>query len=135
MHKDHFQEAINKATEYTSKADIWYVCDIIGERVFGFALLHYLNKTIPEITRLSNHSNNYIIRSLGAGVHNAVRKGLDKQHVTTVFLILISMANTKDKELPQIYVLNKLPVTDNCAHIKPNRWKPYLEFYFLLPGE
>ena len=99
--ENHFQESIDKATEYTSKADVWYVCDIIGERVYGFALLYYPDKTIPVIRKLSNHSKNWVIRSLGAGVHYAVRKGLDKQNVTTVFSTLLTMANTKDKEIRQ----------------------------------
>ncbi len=99
--ENHFQKSIDKATEYTSKANIWYVCDIIGERVYGFALLHYPAKTIPEIRRLSNHPEKWVVRSLGAGVHYAVRKGLDKQNVATVFSILITMANTKDKEIRQ----------------------------------
>lgn len=99
--ENHFQESIDKATEYTSKANIWYVCDIIGERVYGYALRHYPDKTIPEIRKLSNHSKNWVVRSLGAGVHYAVRKGLDEQNVTTVFSILITMANTKDKEIRQ----------------------------------
>ncbi|WP_158594640.1 DNA alkylation repair protein [Ulvibacterium marinum] len=99
--ENHFQQSIDKATEYTSKADIWYVCDIIGERVYGFALLHYPDRTIPEIRKLSYHSKNWVLRSLGAGVHYAVRKGLDKQNVGIVFLILLSLANTKDKEIRQ----------------------------------
>ncbi|MDO5977325.1 DNA alkylation repair protein [Flavivirga spongiicola] len=99
--EDHFEESLDKTTEYTSKADIWYVCDIIGERTYGYALRHYPKKTIPVMTKLSNHPKKWVIRSLGAGVHNAVRKGLDKQHVATVFLILISMANTQEKEIRQ----------------------------------
>lgn len=99
--KNHFEESLNKTTEYISKAHIWYICDIIGERTYGYALRHYPNKTIPVITKLSNHPTNWVKRSLGAGVHNAVRKGLDKQHVSTIFLILISMANNMDKEIRQ----------------------------------
>ncbi|MBL0684946.1 DNA alkylation repair protein [Aquimarina mytili] len=99
--KDSFKQSIEKATEYVSNADIWYVCDIIGERVFGYALLHWPSKTIPEIKRLSSHSSNWVIRSLGAGVHYAIKKGLDQNSVKTVFRLLLSMANTKDKEIRQ----------------------------------
>src|ERR1043165_8897150 len=35
----HFKQSINKAVEYIIEGNEWYVCDIIGERVFGFALL------------------------------------------------------------------------------------------------
>ena len=98
---NHFKQSIEKATEYIADADIWYVCDIIGERVFGFSLLNEPEKTIPEIRRLSNHEANWVIRSLGAGTHYAIKKGLEKEHVKTMFEILLSMANTKDKEIRQ----------------------------------
>lgn len=97
----HFKQSINKATEYIADADIWYVCDIIGERVFGFSLLQQPKKTIPAIKRLANHTTNWVIRSLGAGTHYAIKKGLEKEHVQTMFEILLSMANTKDKEIRQ----------------------------------
>ncbi|MGB1040953.1 MAG: DNA alkylation repair protein [Flavobacteriales bacterium] len=96
-----FHEAIDKTVEYVAKADVWYVCDIIGERVFGYSLLNYPDKSIPEIKRLSMHPTNWVVRSLGAGIHNAVRKGLDKKNVSILFEILLSMSNTKDKEIRQ----------------------------------
>lgn len=99
--EDNFAESINKATEYIADADIWYVCDIMGERVFGHALLHRPKVTIPEIKRLSKHPSNWVNRSLGAGIHYAIKKGLDKKHVKTAFKILLSMANTTDKEIRQ----------------------------------
>lgn len=98
---NHFKESLQKATEYISKADIWYVCDIIGERVFGFSLLHEPKKTIPEIKKLTTHPSRWVIRSLGAGTHYAIKKGLEKHHVVTMFKLLLTMANTKDKEIRQ----------------------------------
>ncbi len=98
---NHFDQSIDKATEYIADADIWYVCDIIGERVFGYSLLHQPNKTIPKIKKLSKHHTNWVIRSLGAGTHYAIKKGLDKNNVKKMFKILLSMANTKDKEIRQ----------------------------------
>ncbi len=98
---EHFDQSIQKATEYISKADIWYVCDIIGERVYGFSLLNEPEKTIPQIKKLSNHPANWVVRALGAGIHYAIKKGLDKKEVQTIFPILLSMANTKDKEIKQ----------------------------------
>lgn len=98
---DHFKESIDKATAYIAKAHIWYICDIIGERVYGYSLRHQPQKTIPEIERLSHHEANWVVRSLGAGAHYAIKKGLDKAYVSTVFKILLTMANTKDKEIRQ----------------------------------
>ena len=99
--EDHYEESIQKATQYIADADIWYVCDIIGERVFGYSLLHQPEITIPVVQKLSNHPSNWVIRSLGAGIHYSIKKGLDKQNVNTLFQLLLSMANTKDKEIRQ----------------------------------
>lgn len=97
----HFQESLERATYYISLADVWYVCDIIGERTYGFALLNYPAKTIPIIKKLSTHDTNWVIRSLGAGTHYALKKGLGAEDADTMFRILLTMANTKDKEIRQ----------------------------------
>lgn len=99
--EDHFLESINKATEYIADADIWYVCDIIGERVYGYSLLHNPDITISEFNRLSKHETHWVIRALGAGTHYAIKKGLHSNHVKTVFTLLLTMANTKNKEIRQ----------------------------------
>jgi len=99
--RSYFDQSIEKATEYISKANFWYVCDIIGERVYGYSLLNNPDITILQIEKLSKHSTNWVIRALGAGIHYAVKKGLDKKNVESTFLILLSMANTKDKEIKQ----------------------------------
>ena len=98
---NHFHESLEKATEYISKATIWYVCDIIGERVYGFSLLHEPDKTIPEIKKLSQHPTNWVVRALGAGIHYSIKKGLNKKDVEVLFRILLSLANAKDKEIKQ----------------------------------
>lgn len=97
----HFSQSLKKTTEYISKADIWYVCDIIGERVFGYALLHYPDKMLPEYKKLSSHPTNWVVRSLGAGGHYAIKKGLEKKKVQQLFKVLLTMANTNDKEVRQ----------------------------------
>lgn len=97
----HFNQSLEKATEYISKADIWYVCDIIGERVFGYALLHYPHKTLPEYQKLSSHCTNWVVRSLGAGGHYAIKKGLAEKEVKQLFEVLLTMAITNDKEVRQ----------------------------------
>ncbi|MDH7447121.1 DNA alkylation repair protein [Aquimarina sp. 2201CG14-23] len=97
----HFNESLQKATEYIADADIWYVCDIIGERVFGFSLLTEPDKTIPEIQTLAKHPINWVIRSLGAGIHYSIKKGLASNYVDILFNLLLSLANNKDKEIRQ----------------------------------
>ncbi len=97
----HFEESLQMATHYISLADIWYVCDIIGERTYGYALLHHPQKTIPIIKDLSQHNSNWVIRSLGAGSHYAIKKGLPAKDTDKIFALLLTMANTKDKEIRQ----------------------------------
>lgn len=97
----HFDQSLHKATEYIAQAEGWYVCDIIGERVFGYALRHQPAQTIPEIERLSTHPSYWVVRSLGAGAHYAIKKGLDKAAVKQVFQILLSMAHNNHKEIRQ----------------------------------
>ena len=96
-----FAQSLQKTTEYVSKAHIWYICDIIGERVYGYALLHEPDKTIPELKKLVEHPINWVIRSLGAGIHYAIKKGLLKEYVEVVFLLLLSKANSTDTEIRQ----------------------------------
>ncbi|NJM94611.1 MAG: DNA alkylation repair protein [Cytophagales bacterium] len=98
---DHFDESLRKAVEYISNTTIWYVCDIIGERVFGYGLLHFPSKMLPEFQTLSSHHSNWVIRALGAGMHYAIKKGLEKSLTATLFEVLLGMAHTNDKEVRQ----------------------------------
>ena len=96
-----FKGSIEKTVEYTGQADIWYVCDIIGERVFGYALLHHFTKMALEMEHLSKGQNQWVVRSLGAGAHYAIKKGLGRKEVIVVFKLLLSMANSTHKEIRQ----------------------------------
>lgn len=97
----HYKESIRKTTEYVSQAHIWYICDIIGERVYGHALLHHFSKAIKDYEKLIHHKTHWVVRSLGAGAHLAVKWGLDQEGVRKVFKILLIAANFKDKEIRQ----------------------------------
>lgn len=98
---DNFNESIDKATYYTSRAHIWYICDIIGERVYGYALLHFPKKAIPELQKLAHHRTHWVVRSIGAGIHYAIKKGLSATHVDTMFQLLLTLGNSKNKEIRQ----------------------------------
>ena len=98
---NHYEEVLIKATEYIPKATIWYVCDIIGERVFGHALLHYPDKTIPEVELLLKHPNQWVVRSLGAGIHYSIKKGIGEHNVQILFSSLLNLAKTTNKEIRQ----------------------------------
>lgn len=97
----HYSTSITKTVEYVSGADIWYVCDIIGERVFGHALLHHFPKAILDYKKLVKHDSHWVIRSMGAGAHLSIKWGLEKDQVREVFKILLKAASLKDKEIRQ----------------------------------
>lgn len=96
-----FGQSCSKAEIYIAQADSWHICDIIGERVFGHALLQYTEEALPLMKRLAKHSNNWVIRSLGAGFHNAIKWGLAEIYVKELFRILLVLGNSKDKEIKQ----------------------------------
>lgn len=91
-----FDESIKKACEFIVSGNEWYVCDIIGERVMGYALLHYPKKTIPLLQALSSHSDKWIVRTIGVASHYAIKKGLKRKYVQQVFELLLSLSDTTD---------------------------------------
>lgn len=91
-----FEQSIAKACEYIRFGDQWYVCDIIGERVLGYALLSTPEKTIPLLRQLAVQEDKWIVRTVGVAAHYAVKKGLDPVFVVPVFDLLLSLAGTKD---------------------------------------
>lgn len=97
----YLSNSFTQATAYLEQAHVWYICDIIGERVFGYGLRHYPTEAFPQIERLSGHSSHWVRRGLGAGIHYAVKKGLDPGHTEKVFKALLTMANGKGKEVRQ----------------------------------
>ena len=92
----HFLQSINKAIEYIIEGNEWYVCDIIGERVMGYALLTQPEKSISVLKKLSEHSDKWIVRSVGVATHYAVKKGLKKNSVREMFVLLLSLSTVTD---------------------------------------
>lgn len=91
-----FEETVDKACHYICFGDQWYVCDIIGERVLGHALLTMPEKTIPVLERLSRHEDKWIVRTVGVATHYAVKKGLKPVYVEPVFRLLLSLSDATD---------------------------------------
>ncbi len=51
------------------KGDKWYVCDIIGERSIGQALVDYFDETLPWLEKFLNDDNKWVKRSAGTAIH------------------------------------------------------------------
>lgn len=92
----YFNESLDKAEEYIIYGNEWYVCDIIGERVFGYGLLMQDNEVFPLLKRLAHRENKWMIRVVGVAAHYAVKKGLHQLQVEVVFKLLLSLANTTE---------------------------------------
>lgn len=93
---NHFKESLQKAGQYIIAGDKWYVCDIIGERVMGYALLTQPLLTIPELKKMAAHKNSWMVRTAGVAGHYAVKNGLQKEHVNKLFSLLLSCSHTTD---------------------------------------
>jgi 3-methyladenine DNA glycosylase AlkD len=92
----HFKKSIDKAAEYIITGNEWYVCDIIGERVMGYALLTMPEETIPVLRSFAGNEDKWIVRCIGVAVHYAIKKGLLKVHVDKVFGLLLSLSSTTE---------------------------------------
>ena len=68
--------SFQKAAAYIESGAEWYVTDIIGERVFGVALLTQFNVSLKKLKVLSKHPCNWVVRAIGPGAHYAIKKGL-----------------------------------------------------------
>ena len=96
---EHYTESLQKAAAYIAEGQAWYVSDLIGERVFGVALLSFPKKSLKALYKLSDHPSHWVLRSLGAGSHYAVKKGLEKEWVEKLFQFLLSLASHKNREV------------------------------------
>jgi len=96
-----YNASLEQAAAFIAQGNAWYVCDIIGERVWGVALLRYPGKTLQALQDLSRHPAPLVIRSLGAGMHYAVKKGLPAAEVKTVLELLLSLRGSKNQEVKQ----------------------------------
>lgn len=89
-------KALELAEEFIISGDAWFVCDIVGERVFGHALLTQPELSIKVLKGLTKHSNSWMLRVIGVAAHYAIKNGLRKNFAEEVFEILLSLSQAKD---------------------------------------
>ncbi len=94
-------ESINKATHYISLADEWFICDIIGERVYGYGMRYYTETCFKTVKSIFTHTNRWVLRGMGAGCHFAIKRGLEENNVEQLFIELLKFGKSKDKEIRQ----------------------------------
>ena len=69
LSEDSTHDIFNKCREYINQADVWYACDIFGERVPGPALLSDFDQTLKLLSSWRYDSNPWVRRSVGVAVH------------------------------------------------------------------
>ena len=87
-------QSFEKAVEYFIEGDEWYVCDIIGERVFGVGLLDHFDETFPYLEKIAEHENHWVKRSVVTAIHLAVKWGLEKERVSKLLDLALKYDNT-----------------------------------------
>jgi 3-methyladenine DNA glycosylase AlkD len=63
------EASVLKAKEAIIKGKTWYVCDILGERVFGQALVDCFDGALDVLEEMVAEENQAVRRSLGVSVH------------------------------------------------------------------
>lgn len=86
---DHFKSVMEKSKEYIIKGDTWYVCDIIGERSPGHALVAYFDETIPWFEKFLEDECKWVQRSVGVAIHFFSKRVLDQPEKTKELLTLV----------------------------------------------
>lgn len=96
---ERLEPALWQAAQYIAEGTEWYVSDILGERVFGNALLQDIDKALAVLEQFSKHDSNLVVRAIGAGAHLAIKRGLSEPEAEKVFLLLLSLALSKDAQV------------------------------------
>lgn len=86
--------SLKKVKEYMVLGDKWYSCDIMGERVFGHAMLEDFDKVFPEMEKAVCDESIWVVRAVGTGMHYATKKGL---HVSSVELLFDLLCRQKNR--------------------------------------
>jgi len=87
--RENSREIFNKSHRFIIQADVWYACDIFGERVLGPALLSNFDQTLNQISSWLSDSNPWIRRAVGVAVHFwAKRTKGEKPHHNNARIIL-----------------------------------------------
>ncbi len=82
----HFEEVMEKSRDYIVKGDAWYVCDIIGERSLGQALVDCFLETVPWLQTFLEDENRWVKRSVGVAIHFFSKRVVNQPEKTRILL-------------------------------------------------
>ncbi len=92
-------QSLNKAIKYIQQGQQWYVSDIIGERVFGQGLRDHFEETLTFLHTIKEHPSHWVVRSIGAGSHFAMKRGLSQSEAQEIFKLLLSLGLARHKQI------------------------------------
>lgn len=84
-----FETVMEKSREYIIKGNVWYVCDIIGERSLGHALVSEFDKTLVWLEKFIKDKNRWVKRSVGVAIHFFSKRVPDEPEKTEKLLTLV----------------------------------------------
>lgn len=84
-----FEKVMRKSRGYIIRGDVWYVCDIIGERSLGQALVSYFEKKLPWLEDFLRDENRWVRRSVGVSIHYFSKRVLHEPEKTKRLLKLV----------------------------------------------
>jgi 3-methyladenine DNA glycosylase AlkD len=88
-------ETLKIAAQFIIKESVWYACDIIGERVWGVALLTYPNEVLPFLATIKPTDDIWLVRLIGIAGHYAIKKGLSFEADEVLFQLILNHQNHK----------------------------------------
>jgi 3-methyladenine DNA glycosylase AlkD len=90
------EASIRKAAEIVAKGQKWYVCDIVGERVLGQALVAHFDSAFSVLERMTVLEDQGVRRSIGVAVHFfAKRKPKDSEKMKQLLHLLAFLVDDK----------------------------------------
>jgi 3-methyladenine DNA glycosylase AlkD len=90
------EASIRKAAEIIAEGQKWYVCDIVGERVLGQALIAHFDSAISVLEQMTVLEEQWVRRSIGVAVHFfAKRRPEDRERVRRLMELLSLLIEDK----------------------------------------
>ena len=90
------EASIRKAAEIVAAGKKWYVCDIVGERVLGQALVEHFDSAFSVLERMTAMEDQEIRRSIGVAVHFfAKRRPEDVERMKQLLHLLAFLVDDK----------------------------------------
>jgi len=91
-------ECFVKTKKYMIEGDEWYVCDIFGERVLGYAIINHYDKTQTFFRNYTLDDNHWVKRSVGVAAHFFAKKCRDTKRDDKKAAEILTLLDTQISE-------------------------------------